>query len=201
MGLKTLSAVLWLSVLTYTTTAIPIFRADLTDGSYFIKSNSDITWYKDLHDPDPAGGSCDMQGIIRIPFSSTSCYRVEFTFNNEEPSGFNFHFSNGCGDGWGGTSKCYEVHSHTKKVVVYPKTGTGSKTELPDIITSDTDVRIESGSATVINGDGARKPVKHSTLFAPGNVYLSMNRVYDLTRYPNPPRVGTGLCSVRFYTC
>ena len=201
MGLKSLSAILWLSVLTYITTAMPTFRADLTDGSYFIKSNSDITWYKDLYDPDPAGGSCDMQGIIRIPFSSTSCYRVEFTFNNEEPFRFNFHFSNGCGDGWGGTPNCYEVHSKKRKVLVFPKTGTGSKTELPDIITSDTDVKIESGSVTVINGDGVRKTVDHSTLFAPGNVYLSMNRVYDLTRYLNPPRVGTGLCSVRIYTC
>ena len=200
MGFKVFPAILWLSVLTYTAIAMPTFRADLTDGSYYIQSGSEITWHKDLN--DPAGSQpCDMQGIIRIPFSSTTCYRVEFTFNNNEPSGFNFHFGNGCGDGWGGTPGCYEVHNKEKKVVVYPKTGSGSSSSFPDIVTSDNDVKIESGSVTIINGDGTEENVRHSTLFAPGNVYLSMNRVWDLTRYPNPPRVGTGLCSVRIYTC
>ena len=199
MRFNVFPAMLWLSVLTYITSAMPIFRADLRNGSYYIQSGSQITWFKDLH--DPGSHACDMQGIIRIPISSTTCYRVEFTFNNHVPSGFNFHLGNGCGDGWGGTKRCYEVHNHARKVVVYPRTGTGDSTTLPDIITSDNDVKIESRSVTVINGDGTEENVYDSTLFRRGDVYLSMNRVYDLTRFPDPPRVGTGLCSVRIYKC
>ena len=200
MGFKVFPAMLWLSILIYTTTALPIFRADLTDGSYYIQSGSEITWFKDLH--DPGSHACDMQGIISIPFSSTTCYQVEFTFNNHEPSGFNFHFGNGCGAGdeWG-TPRCYEVHNNARKVVVRPRPGSGDSTTFPDIVTADNDVKIESGFVTIINGDGTEENVRHSTLFAPGNVHLSMNRVYDLIRYPNPPRVGTGLCIVRIYKC
>ena len=199
MGFKVFPAMLWLSILIYTTTAMPIFRADLTDGSYYIQSGSEITWYENLHDPGPQ--SCDMHGIISMPFSSTTCYRAEFTYNDNEPSEFTFHLGSGCGDGRGGPTGCYEVHSLDRNVHVFPVPGTGDSTTLPDIITSDNDVEIESGSVKVINGDGTEKNVDHYTLFPPGNLYLGINRVWDLTRYPNPPRVGTGLCTVRIYEC
>ena len=201
MGFKSFSAILWLSVLTYSTSTISpiIFYADLRKGRDHIDSHSGITWKEDLYDPQAGSESCDVQGITRIPFSSISSYLVKFTFDNSKPSGYNFHFSNGCGDGWGGTSRCYEVHNYERKVVVHPRKGTGNSTTLNDIITKEIDLKIESGSVKVINGVGMERTVDHSTLFVPGDVYLSMNRVWDLTRYPTPPRVGTGLCTVRIY--
>ena len=151
MGFKSFSAILWLSVLTYSTYTISpiIFYADLRKGRDHIDSHSGITWKEDLHDPQAGSESCDVRGIMHIPFSSISSYLVKFTFNNSKPSGYNFHFSNGCGDGWGGTSRCYEVHNYERKVVVHPRKGTGNSTTLNGIVTKEIDVKIESGSVKV----------------------------------------------------
>ena len=72
-----------------------IFSAQLIEEFTDIRSESVISWVENFS--NPGSEDCDWQGIIRIPFNSSSCYRFLFTFL--ELTGFNFHISNGCGDG------------------------------------------------------------------------------------------------------
>ena len=199
MVFKYFLAAVWLSfcINVPTVTATHRFRAYLTSGSNYIRSGSGIYWVRRLS--NPGSGSCDMQGTIRLPFNSRSCYRFIF-FLTSNPTGFNFHIDNGCGDGWGGTYRCYEVHNYGRGFSVYPRTGSGQATHFANAIGTRTDVTIQRGKVG-FRSNGITRTVYSSTLFTNSYVYFSMNRVYNLNRYPNPPRVGTGLCRVWIYSC
>ena len=166
-----------------------IFRT-INAGAPYIKPGSGITWVTELINPSLQ--PCDTQGIIRLPFSSSSCYRFLLHLSSD-PTGFNFHIANGCGDGWGGTFGCYEVHNYKKGFYVFGKTGSGDSHRSTNVIGTWAEVRIEKGKVEFKSNE-MTQTVNNPTLFTSSYVYFSMNRVYNLKAYPNPPRVGKGLC-------
>ena len=173
-----------------------IFAVDLSTGVNITTSGSGISWVSDLKNP-LTPGDCDMQGIIRIPFNSTSCYKFMLDFY--KPTGFNFHISNGCGNGWGGSSGCSEVHNYKSSFNVYGKRG---NTHLSDVIFTPTEVRIWKGGVYFKSYHAAiAQTVRNPTLFTSSYVYFSMNRVYYVNRFQNPPPVGTGFCRFSIYNC
>ena len=201
---KYFSAAVWLSfcMLVPTVTGFInetgyIFRTNLVHGiAPYIESGSGITWVTELINPSQE--SCDMQGIIRLPFSSSSCYR--FSLWLYKPTGFNFHIANGCGDGWGGSYKCYEVHNYKKNFFVYGTIASRYSTHVDDVIGTLVAVTIEKGKVKFESG-GIIKTFYNPTLFTSSYVYFSMNRVYNLKAFPNPLRVAKGLCAAYIYTC
>ena len=194
---KYFSVAVWLCFCINAYLALPSyhFRAGLTTGSTYIRPGSGISWVRNLYNPGP--GSCDRRGIIRFPFRS--CHKFVLYFNSK-PTGFNFHITNGCGDGWGGSGGCYEVHSYKKTFYVYGKTGSGDSTRLTNIIGNKIEVTIQRGKVYFKSND-ITQTVYNPTLFTSSYVYFGMNRVYNLLAYPNPLRVATGLCSVYIYPC
>ena len=174
------------------------FRANLYNGvsDYYIRSGSGISWVNRLYDPGP--GSCNVRGTIRLPYYgwySRYCYTFTL-YLNSHPSGFNFHIDNGCGDGWGGTSGCYEVHNYDKKIAVNGRTGSGYSTSLENAVSSVFTVVVKRGQVKFYRNNALVKTASHYTLFTSSYIYFSMNRVYNLNAFPSPRRVGTGLCSV-----
>jgi hypothetical protein len=177
------------------------FRANLYNGvsDYYIRSGSGISWVNRLYDPGP--GSCNVRGTIRIPFSSGDCYKFRL-YLNSNPSKFNFHIDNGRGDGWGGTSWCYEVHNYDKNLKVYGRTGSGDSTFLDSVVTNTVTIIVRKGQVQFYGNNNLVQTVINPTLFTSSSIYFSMNRVYNLNAFPNPLRVGTGLCRVYIYkTC
>ena len=198
---KYFSVAVWLSFcinayLAVPSYILPTFEANLTTGYTSISSLSSISWVRNL--TNPGFGPCDMRGIIRLPlFGSCHTFLLEF---NSNPTGFNFHIANGCGDGWGGSSGCYEVHNYKKTFYVYGKTGSGDGTRLTNVIGKQIVVTIQKGNVYFGSND-ITQTVYNPTLFTSSYVYFSMNRVYNLNAFPNPPRVGTGLCHVFIFRC
>ena len=173
-----------------------IFSNYLNEEHPYIKPTSGISWVTPISNWTEYCGS---QGIIRLPFNSSSCYKFVFTFLHL--TGFNFHISNGCGDGWGGTSGCYEVHNYKSIFYVYGKPGSGDRTRLINAVQNWViAVTIEKGKVQFRNYL-MNEIISNPTLFTSSYVYFSMNRVYNLKAYPNPPRVATGLCSATILSC
>ena len=178
------------------------FVVDLSTSSTFIRSTSGISWVRKLY--GLPSKPCIYKGIISLPFNSGDCYKFDLDFNTN-PTGFNFHIANGCGDGWGGTPGCYEVHNYKSSFYVYGKTGSGDSIKLEDVIGSNinsrSEVTIQRGKVEFKNHNEINQTVYDSTLFTSSTLYFSMNRVRDLNRYPTPQRVATGLCRVFIHTC
>ena len=195
---KYFSVAVWLCFCINAYLALPSyrFRANLSSGSTYIRPGSGISWVRKLF--NPSSGSCDMRGIIRFPLSG-KCHKFVLYFNSN-PTGFNFHINNGRGDGWGGTSGCYEVHSYKKTFYVYGKTGSGDSTRLTNVIGKRIEVTIQKGKV-YFKSNAITQTVYNPTLFTSSYVYFSMNRVYNLNINPTPLRVATGLCSAYIYTC
>ena len=198
MVVTTAAALLVVFSIIYTSEADHKFFANLRSGvnDYYIRSGSGISWVNNLYDPGP--GSCNVRGTIRIPFSSGDCYRLELNLNSN-PSGFNFHLANGCGDGWGGSFGCYELHNYDKKLAVIGKTGSGDSTSLENAVFYVVKIIVKRGQVKFYQNNALVLTVDNPTLFTSSSIYFSMNRVYNLNAFPNPLRVGTGLCSVYIY--
>ena len=179
------------------------FAASLYNGvsDYSIRPVSGIYWVNSLYDPGP--GYCNVRGTIRIPFSSHDGDCLKFKLHLiGKPSGFNFHIDNGCGDGWGGTPECFELHNYNSFLAVYGRTGSGYRTSEANAVSYVVTVIVRKGQIKIYHGNVLVKTASHPTLFTSSYIYFSMNRVYNLNAYPSPLRVGTGLCSVYIYkTC
>ena len=174
--------------------ATTIFDANLSSGNSSLESG--VFWVNRLY--NSSSGTCDMRGTIRINTQSNKCYRFQLEFNNN-PTGFNFHIDNGCGDGWGGTSGCYEVHNYQRSFSVFGRTGSGYRGRIENAISSQVIVDVRRGSVQFYNSLGLSRTFSNPTLLTNSYIYFSMNRVFNLNAFPNPPRVASGLCHVRIY--
>ena len=198
MVATTLTALIIINSVIFTSEAYRRFSANLHNGvsDYYIRPNSGISWVHSLYDPGP--GSCNVRGTIRIPFSLGDFYIFRLYFNSN-PSGFNFHINNGCGDGWGGTPGCYEINNYNTKLYVYGRTGSNYSTFLEHALSNEVIVTVKRGQLKFYRNNKLVKTASHPTLFKSSYIYFSMNRVYYLHPYPSSLRIGTGFCRVHIY--
>ena len=134
--------------------------------------------------------------------------QFDFYFDyNSGASGWNFHLSETFADGWGGTSpasEATEVHNYGKGFNVAANLLPGHKLYgnqwTPDVMTNHVTVIVGDQHVEVDNHFGFQRCYKSKFLFTllePVPVlYFGINRVMNLNRYPDPPRIGQGLCEV-----
>ena len=94
-----------------------------------------------------------------------------------------------------------EVHNYKNTFYVYGKPGSGDRTRILNAVHNWVTVKIEQGKVEFRSNAINLITVSNPTLFTSSYVYLSMNRVYNLKAYPDPPRVGTGLCYIAIFSC
>ena len=193
-----------------------MFEADLRAGVYGIDSPPDmnLSFVVDLEPPDPASGTCDYQGVLKITYPiltpQTRLLRFDMYFNS--PTGWNFNIgdsstNNGFGGDASSTHDEAEVHNLANDdFLVYRNNLRGCNAalhaQLSSAMTNFVTVTIEDEYIEFDNHQGIKECYRSECLFtlagqmvtgANYDIFFGMNRVIS-----GPgSRTGTGLCRVK----